>query len=377
MAIAGRIQDRMKSQRDNGTLVAAVVDADDFVVDSRERGSDWATKHLSTISAIVARVMHANGGGGWHHVPPDEWVLSFSGPDDVSVRDLALNSARQIQRDVAQDTEITVSVGVSRPQHGPNAPVLAEHLARLALQDKLVHGGDRVIEESDAPPSAALPPRIDRELVRRVQSGDRIGTARLIAEWIDRCAAQPGISPSQLQEWTIGQILFVMDLVAPHRTPSGSSDWLAPRPGLQLSDLLRVTEIHELSYLRLWIGEILDGLVGSADRAASGELLLRRAEAYLTENFSDSGLQLDTVAQAISVSPYHLAHLFRRFRDTTFLHHLTGLRMAAARRLLLTTSLPIEAIARATGHTSAKRFRTVFKREVGCTPTAYRNNNNS
>lgn len=353
-------------------VVAAVVDADDFVVHTRERGDDWAHKSLTTMSSIIAGVMHTNHAGGWRHVPPDEWVLSFSGPEASAVYELALNCAHQIQRDIANDTNVTVSVGVSRPQQGPHALTLAEHLAHLATQDKLVRGGDRVIEEAHLAAVVGTPPRIERDLVRRVESGDRVGAARLIADWIDRCAAQPGASPAQLQEWIIGQILFVMDLVAPRRTTNGSTDWLIPRPGIQLSDLVRVTEIHELSYLRLWIGEVLNELIGPADQPASGEYLLQRAEAYLAQNFSDPGLQLDKVAQAISVSPYHLAHLFRRFRDTTFLRQLTGLRMAQARQLLLTTSLSIEAVGRTTGHMSTKGFRTVFKREIGCTPTDYR-----
>lgn len=51
------------------------------------------------------------------------------------------------------------------------------------------------------------------------------------------------------------------------------------------------TEIHELSYLRLWIGGVLDELMGLQAEPASGEFLLQRAGLYLSQNFADPALQ--------------------------------------------------------------------------------------
>lgn len=357
-----------------GWVVAAVVDADDFVVQARERGPDWATKTIVTITSIIAGVMHAYGAMGWRHEPPDEWVLRFAGDSYQDARHAAITCARRIQQDIAQDADVTVSVGVSLPQKDQDSFSHAEHLARATTQRKLVQGGDRVIEQVEGEPTSSVPPRIDRALARLVHRGDRIGAARLIADWIDRCARLPGVEPSQLHEWMIGQILSVMDMVSPHRTPSGSADWMINRGGVQLSDLVRVTEIHELSYLHVWAAETLNQLIKWDNQTAAGEVLLKSAERYITEYYADQTMQLDTVAQAISVSPYHLARLFRKLRDTTFLHYLTGVRMMAARQLLVSTNLSIELIGRDTGYASAKRFRTVFKREMGCAPSEYRRN---
>src|SRR5690606_33378006 len=160
---------------------------------------------------------------------------------------------------------------------------------------------------------------------------------------------------SQLHEWMIGQILSVMDMVSPHRTPSGSADWMINRGGVQLSDLVRVTEIHELSYLRMWAAETLDQLIQWNNHTAAGVALLKSTELYIAEYYADQAMQLDTVAQAISVRPYHLARLFRKLRATTFLHYLTGIRVMAARQLLGSTNLSIEHIGRDTGYASAKR----------------------
>ncbi|MCT2591641.1 helix-turn-helix domain-containing protein [Streptomyces sp. N2-109] len=47
-------------------------------------------------------------------------------------------------------------------------------------------------------------------------------------------------------------------------------------------------------------------------------------------------------------------------------------RILSARRLLESSDWPVERIAAATGFGTASNFRTIFRREVGATPTAYR-----
>lgn len=67
--------------------------------------------------------------------------------------------------------------------------------------------------------------------------------------------------------------------------------------------------------------------------------------------------------------------LVRRFvRETGLppMQWVTLQRILDARRLLETSDWSVERIAGATGFGSAANFRTLFRREVGVTPTAYR-----
>ncbi|HEX8866127.1 MAG TPA: helix-turn-helix domain-containing protein, partial [Lentzea sp.] len=78
-------------------------------------------------------------------------------------------------------------------------------------------------------------------------------------------------------------------------------------------------------------------------------------------------------------------HLGRR----TFIRHFereTGLppmrwvtlqRILSARRLLETSDWSVDRIAAVTGFGTGSNFRSVFRREVGTTPTAYRRSNSS
>lgn len=99
--------------------------------------------------------------------------------------------------------------------------------------------------------------------------------------------------------------------------------------------------------------------------------VLSLVEQYVQEHFAED-LRLAKVGQAVGVSPYYVSHLFRRERGTTFLTYLTGIRMAHGRRFLMDTDLSVEVIAERVGYRAAKRFRELFKRTCGITPSEYR-----
>lgn len=96
--------------------------------------------------------------------------------------------------------------------------------------------------------------------------------------------------------------------------------------------------------------EVLDGILGSLDDPHSVESMARRA----------------------GMSERTFARRFREATGTTPHRWLQAERVRLGQRLLETTSLPIERIARRSGFSSAQLLRHHFKRVVGTSPTAYR-----
>ncbi|HEX6681968.1 MAG TPA: helix-turn-helix transcriptional regulator [Candidatus Limnocylindrales bacterium] len=207
--------------------------------------------------------------------------------------------------------------------------------------------------------------RVDAALAACIRRGDRRGAVEVLTRWVDRCAAQPGMTPEVLRHWLIAALLGATEAAGARRLADGSVDWA----GVPLTDMFEVAEIHERSYLRLWLEGLMSRLI--AGRSNPGDPL-ELAIAHINQHFDDPDLRLETVAAAISVSPYYISHLFRRQRGETFLRYLTGCRLAHARALLTRTTLPVEQIAGRSGYASAKRFRIVFKRHLGCPPAEYR-----
>lgn len=98
---------------------------------------------------------------------------------------------------------------------------------------------------------------------------------------------------------------------------------------------------------------------------------LQRAMRYLEERV-DSRIPVPELARMVGVSSSHLAALFREATGGGVLAHHTALKMARARLLLDTTSLPIGEVGRQIGIPDAFYFSRQFGRVHGMSPTEYR-----
>ncbi|TBW36781.1 response regulator [Siculibacillus lacustris] len=97
-----------------------------------------------------------------------------------------------------------------------------------------------------------------------------------------------------------------------------------------------------------------------------------RAVAYIQRNYKSASISLGEVAEASHLSPSHLAHRFRKEVGTGYQHYVTGLRIGAARSLLVTSDLSIPEIAEEVGYPNLTNFYRLFQRETGMTPAAFR-----
>ncbi|MBN8523786.1 MAG: helix-turn-helix transcriptional regulator [Planctomycetes bacterium] len=77
------------------------------------------------------------------------------------------------------------------------------------------------------------------------------------------------------------------------------------------------------------------------------------------------------VARAVGITPNHATRLFARFSSRGFLAHLTELRLARARDLLVGSGHPVATIAAGCGMSTHRLIRS-FKRRFGTTPGVFR-----
>ncbi|MDR0671852.1 MAG: helix-turn-helix domain-containing protein [Oscillospiraceae bacterium] len=99
--------------------------------------------------------------------------------------------------------------------------------------------------------------------------------------------------------------------------------------------------------------------------------LIREAQGYIEENYN-SDISLNKVAKFVNVSPTHFSALFRQETGTTFIEHLTSVRMGKARELLCCTAMKASEVAYETGYHDPHYFSHLFKKVNGCTPRDFR-----
>ncbi len=113
---------------------------------------------------------------------------------------------------------------------------------------------------------------------------------------------------------------------------------------------------------KLRFAEIHDGVTSN---------LSNRILAYLGAHFREQ-ISLDTLAEEMGVSRFHLSHLFSNKLGIGFKEYLNNLRVEHAKGLLRSTDVPISEIYSAAGFENQRTFNRVFRDTTGASPRDYR-----
>jgi AraC family transcriptional regulator len=155
------------------------------------------------------------------------------------------------------------------------------------------------------------------------------------------------------------------------------SDPFLRRVGNALRSGFRVGRPPTAAYLESLAGAIADHL-GAAYEPGSerGNGLaphrLQRVRALIAQRLGEQ-IHVEDLAEAIYMSPFHFARMFKKATGEAPHEFITRQRMQEARRLLSETDDSLAAIAKKVGYKTQAHFTGVFHERVGTTPRAYRN----
>lgn len=99
--------------------------------------------------------------------------------------------------------------------------------------------------------------------------------------------------------------------------------------------------------------------------------MIERLEAFMRHHLHEP-LTRQQLADAVHLSPSHLARVFRSATGQTLHQRLSELRLQRARELLLESTMAITQIAQEAGFQSFSHFTSTFKADVGVTPSKFR-----
>lgn len=92
---------------------------------------------------------------------------------------------------------------------------------------------------------------------------------------------------------------------------------------------------------------------------------------YIDANYTGD-LSVESVAEAVKVSPSYLSRLFKKEAGMNFIDYLTEYRMKKAKELLLTPTNNVREVCFMVGYKDPNYFSRAFKRIYGMTPTEFR-----
>lgn len=93
---------------------------------------------------------------------------------------------------------------------------------------------------------------------------------------------------------------------------------------------------------------------------------------FVDSSYTSSELSIGLMAEKFHVSIAYMSYLFKKYFNENFSEYLWNLRVELAKKLLRETSQTIEEICVAVGYENVSSFRRKFKKELGITPSQYR-----
>ena len=102
--------------------------------------------------------------------------------------------------------------------------------------------------------------------------------------------------------------------------------------------------------------------------------LISTIQTYINDNYMDSNLGLNKIANKFNISEGYFSQLFKEETGVNFVDYLEKIRINQSLELLKDETLSINSISGMVGYNSAQSFRRAFKRVCGTSPTGVRNN---
>lgn len=93
---------------------------------------------------------------------------------------------------------------------------------------------------------------------------------------------------------------------------------------------------------------------------------------HIQNELNNENLSIQLLARYAYLTPNYLAARFKKETGVTIGQYCLNQRMERGKELLMNKKLKLNEIARMVGYRDADYFSKIFKREVGCTPTRYR-----
>mgnify|MGYP004512108695 FL=1 len=113
-------------------------------------------------------------------------------------------------------------------------------------------------------------------------------------------------------------------------------------------------------------------LAAAAQDGNRGEnVFAQRIKDYIDRHFAED-FSLQSMANALHVSPYYLAHVCKDVTGYSPLQYVLRRRIGEAQTLLITTELPVTRIAAQVGYDNPSHFNAQFSKAVGMSPRTFR-----
>ncbi len=294
--------------------------------------------------------------------------LSVSTSGDFG-RQETIGLCENLSRDVSMLS--TVNIGIGRSYGGIEELKKSYQEAFTAVEYASRMEGGQIVHISDIQDGEArvrYPLKEKTAFLTAIRLGDRdIALAQL--EELTRRLFSYGNDRDRLAKVRIYELLGAMIESA----ISGGGD---------VDKLLEISEryyneaviIRSRTHLLDWLRTPTEEIIGVVSQSHSNRYdnIVRKAMGFIEEHFAEA-ISVKDVADEVCVSESYFKSIFKKTSGYSYSEYLTRVRIDKAKELLHGTEKSVTEIAMDLGFQTPTSFSSLFRREVGMSPTQYKN----
>ena len=266
---------------------------------------------------------------------------------------------------------MSLSIGIGRLCAGPQELDTSVDGARAALDYRVVMGEGRVLYIGDLEPDHSVRLSFEEEDQRSLSAAVKVGSPEQVEQVIDGLIGRVREARLSLSQCHLFFLETVTSLIKLARSGGVEVDEVF---GPGFTGVVSITDFRSLEELGRWLVSrclTLQELLGR-QRTDSAWKTVERAKDFISRNYADSDLSVETLCSHLHLSPTYFSTLFKRETGMSFTSYVTNVRMEQAARLLRETDDKTYLIAEQTGDTDPNYFSYVFKRHFGVSPSKFR-----
>jgi two-component system, response regulator YesN len=268
---------------------------------------------------------------------------------------------------IERTLKIAVGVGAGKPRTEPvqvrlSAAEALETVRYLAMLDRTGFIGYEDIPARNQD-HVEYPYEEEKLLLESIRYQDRV-TEQSVTPFMLKLSGQ-NPSPEELH------LAFVQLLGALYRLADEYGMDTIPTYQESVSRLEQMLSYQQMQHmLQEMIQEIEEHR--SASTAGLVSQLVERARLIIQDRYRDSTLSVAQIARILCITPNYLSRIFHQKTGTTCVEFITECRLEEAKRLLLHTPFKNYEIAEKVGYTNPHYFSFMFKKNVGRSPSEFR-----
>ncbi len=299
-------------------------------------------------------------------------LINFRNTDENSLN-LVIAAMDNIRGIIGKTLPITLSVGISGVSNSvPGCTGCYEKAIEL-VKHRFILGGDHTIYQrlldDMLSTNVNYPDEMCDRLIKAIRMNkkeDFVSNLRDIIEFLKNYPYSKSIS-----------MLFQV-ITECIKTINQTSQQDSKKYYLGLDDINTVFgSLETLEQAMEWLINIFDNYQEMMDKINllkndKHYKLVEKMQAYIKENYRDYNMNVESLADMAGYTSYYFSRIFKDITGLTVIDYIRQVRINTAKELLCVDEIKISDIPCMVGFSNPSYFYSIFKKDVGLTPSAYK-----